>query len=272
LTDGLRELGYGDGELHLEVRSAQNSAELLGLAAELLALKVEVMFAFQTPAAVAAKQAVREVPVVFLAADPVGSGLVESLAHPGGNMTGVSAAISELGAKNLELIRELLPPAQRVAVLGNSDDPFHQTFLDQILAAAKPLKIEIRAVMLQSAIRLGSDVTDLFEKWHAEAVLVQPSIAMQPIAELALKFRIPAVSPNPSFVTVGGLISYSADYGMVPRRCAALVAEILKGSKPENRPVELPTKFWLALNLKTARQLDLEVSQTMLARADQLIE
>lgn len=272
LTDGLRELGFDDSGLHLEVRSAQNSAELLALAAELLALKVEVLFAFQTPAAMAAKQTVRDIPVVFLAADPVASGLVDSLARPGGNMTGVSAAVSELGAKNLELIKELLPPLQRLAVLGNENDPFHRTFLEQVLSAARPLNVEVNALMLSPDLKVGSEVTDLFEKWRAQAVLVQPSIAKQQIADLALKFRIPAVSPNPSFVAVGGLISYSADFGAVPRRCAAIVVEILKGNKPENLPVELPPKFWLAVNLKTAKKLDLEVSQAILIRADQLIE
>jgi len=268
LTDGLRELGYGENNLHLEVRSAQNTAELLAAAAELLALKVEVLFAFQTPAAMAAREAVHDVPVVFLAADPVASGLAESLGHPGGNMTGVSAAVSELGAKNLELIRELLPPLQRVAVLGNQGDPFNQTFLDQVLSAAKPLNIEINVLMSPSMVKLESDATDLFEKWRAQALLVQPSIAKH----LALRFRLPAVSPNPSFVTVGGLISYSADYGMVPRRCAAFIVEILRGIKPANLPVEMPTKYWLAVNLKTAKQLGLEINQTILMRADQLIE
>ena len=272
LMDGLRELGYGENNLHLEVRSAQNTAELLAAAAELLALKVEVLFAFQTPAAMAAREAVHDVPVVFLAADPVASGLAESLGHPGGNMTGVSAAVSELGAKNLELIRELLPPLQRVAVLGNQGDPFNQTFLDQVLSAAKPLNIEINVLMSPSMVKLESDATNLFERWRAQALLVQPSIAKQEVADLALRFRLPAVSPNPSFVTVGGLISYSADYGMVPRRCAAFIVEILRGIKPANLPVEMPTKYWLAVNLKTAKQLGLEINQTILMRADQLIE
>jgi putative ABC transport system substrate-binding protein len=270
LTGALRELGYGD--LQVEVRSGDGPADLLAKAAELALLKVDVVFAFQTAAAVAAKQALSDIPVVFLAADPLASGLVESLAHPGGNLTGVSAAVSELGPKNLELIKELFPTFKRIVVLGNEDDPFHQIFRANVEAAGRLLDLELNTVMLRSASKVDGTITDVLEKWTPDALLVQPSIANAAIADLALLYRLPSVSPNPSFVNVGGLISYSADFSAVPRRCAAMIAEILRGNKPANIPVELPERFWLTINLKTARQLGLDIAQGALARADQLIE
>jgi len=270
LTGALRELGYGD--LQVEVRSGKGPAELLAKAAELALLKVDVVFAFQTPAAVAAKQAISDIPVVFLAADPLASGLVESLARPGGNLTGVSAAVSELGPKNLELIKELFPTFKRIVVLGNEDDPFHRVFRADVEAAGHLLDLELNTVMLRSASKIDAEVTDVLEKWTPDALLVQPSIADAAVADLALLYRLPAVSPNPSFVNAGGLISYSADFSAVPRRCAAMIADILRGNKPANIPVQLPERFWLAINLKTAKQLGLDIAQAALARADQFIE
>jgi putative ABC transport system substrate-binding protein len=270
LTGALRDLGYG--ELQVELRSGSGPADLLAKAAELALLKVDVVFAFQTPAALAAKQALSDVPVVFLAADPLASGLVQSLAHPGGNLTGVSAAVSELGPKNLELIKELFPAFKRIVVLGNEDDPTHKIFRADVEAAGRLLNVETNAVMLRSASKIDSDVTNVIETWSPDALLAQPSIANTAVADLALLHRLPSVSPNPSFVNVGGLISYSADFGAVPRRCAAMIAEILRGNKPADIPVELPDKFWLAINLKTARQLGLDIAQGALARADQFIE
>jgi putative ABC transport system substrate-binding protein len=270
LTDALRELGYAD--LQIEVRSGNGPAELLAKAAELALLRIDVLFAFQTAAAVAAKQAVSEIPIVFLAADPMASGLVQSFAHPGGNLTGVSAAVSELGPKNLELIKELFPAFKRIVVLGNEDDLSARIFRADVEAAGRLLDLELNFVMLRSASKIDAEVTDVLEKWTPDALLVQPSIANTAIADLALLYRLPAVSPNPGFVNIGGLISYSADFGAVPRRCAVMIAEILKGAKPANLPVELPQKFWLAINLKTAKQLGLEIAQGTLARADQFIE
>ena len=270
LTGALRDLGYDD--IQLEVRTGNGPADLLAKAAELALLKVDVVFAFQTPAAVAAKQALSDIPVVFLAADPLASGLVNSLARPGGNLTGVSAAVSELGPKNLELIKELFPTFKRIVVLGNEDDPFHLIFRADVEAAGRLLDLELNTMMLHSTSKVDAGITDVLEKWTPDALLVQPSIATAAIADLALLYRLPAVSPNPSFVNVGGLISYSADFGAVPRRCAAMIAEIFRGNKPANIPVELPQKFWLTINLKTAKQLGLDIAPAALARADQFIE
>ncbi len=270
LTSALRDLGYG--ELQVELRTGSGPADLLAKAAELALLKVDVVFAFQTPAALAAKQVLSDIPVVFLAADPLASGLVQNLAHPGGNLTGVSAAVSELGPKNLELIKELFPTFKRIVVLGSEDDPSHKIFHADVEAAGRLLNIETNTVMLRSAAKIDSGVTSVIESWSPDALLVQPSIANVAVADLAMLYRLPSVSPNPSFVNVGGLISYSADFGAVPRRCAAMIAEILRGNKPADIPVELPEKFWLAINLKTAKQLGLDIAQAALARADQFIE
>jgi putative tryptophan/tyrosine transport system substrate-binding protein len=270
LTDALRELGYSD--LQIEVRSGSGPADLLAKAAELALLKIDVLFAFQTAAAVAAKQAVSGIPIVFLAADPVASGLVESIARPGGNLTGISAAVSELGPKNLELIKELFPTFKRIAVLGNENDPSVRIFRADVEAAGRLLDLELNFVTLRAVSKVDAEVTDVLEKWTPDALLVQSSIANIAIADLALLYRLPAVSPNPGFVNAGGLISYSADFGAVPRRCAAMIAEVLKGTKPANLPVELPQKFWLTINLKTAKQLGLDIAQAALGRADQFIE
>ena len=270
LTGALRELGYGD--LQVEVRSGNGPADLLAKAAELALLRVDVVFAFQTPAAVAAEQALSDIPVVFLAADPLASGLVESIAHPGGNLTGVSAAVSELGPKNLELIKELFPAFKRIVLLGNEDDPYHRIFRANVEAAGRLLDLELNTVMLRSASKIDAEVTDVLEKWIPDALLVQPTVATPAVADLALLYRLPSVSPNPSFVNVGGLISYSADFSAVPRRCAVMIAEVLKGTKPANIPVELPERFWLTINLKTAKQLGLDIAQGALARANQFIE
>src|SRR6201994_3851278 len=158
LTDALRELGYSD--LQIEVRAGNGPAELLAKAAELALLKVDVLFAFQTAAAVAAKQAVSGIPIVFLAADPVASGLVESIAHPGGNLTGVSAAVSELGPKNLELIKELFPSFRRIVVLGNEDDLSARIFRADVEAAGRLLDLDLNFVMLRSASKIDAEVTD----------------------------------------------------------------------------------------------------------------
>src|ERR1700760_3590338 len=173
LTDALRELGYGD--VQIEVRSGNGPAELLAKAAELALLKVDVLFAFQTAAAVAAKQAISDIPIVFLAADPIASGLVQSVAHPGANLTGVSAAVSELGPKNLELIKELFPAFKRIVVLGNEDDPYHRVFRANVEAAGRLLDLELNTVMLRSASKVDGTITDVLETWSPDALLVQPT-------------------------------------------------------------------------------------------------
>jgi putative ABC transport system substrate-binding protein len=272
LRAGLHDLGYDEGkDFQLEIRSAGGSAgSLASLASNLVASKLDVIVAFQTPAAAAAKLATQDVPIVMYVADSVRQGFVKSLSRPGGNLTGVDPAGAETTEKNLEIVRELLPSVQRVAILANASDPFHEPFLEHIKRAAGEMKIEINPIMVHSADELNADFTDIVT-WRAEAVLVQPSITQRGIADLALQYRIPAIGV-PALVALGGLASYTADPEALYRRCADFVDKILKGARPADLPIELPTKFLLAINLQTAKALGIKVPQTILARADQVIE
>ncbi len=273
LRDELHVLGYSEGQnVEFQVRSANGkAANLAPLASELAARKVDVIVAFQTPAATAVKQVTKDIPVVIETADPVETGLITSLNHPGGNLTGVSGATAELAAKTMELIGEALPSARRVAILANANDPFHVLFLDHTQAAAKSLKIETKVVMVQSAGGLESDFADI-GAWRAAAVLVQPSLPQQLIADLALRFRLPAAAPTSTFTKVGGLLAYSSDLNALYRRCADFVDKVLKGANPADLPVERPTKFWLAVNSQTAKRLGVTVPPTIISRADEVIE
>ena len=194
LRAGLHDLGYDEGkDFQLEVRSAGGSAgSLASLASDLVASKMDVIVAFQTPAATAAKLATQDVPIVMYVADPVRQGFVKSLSRPGGNLTGVDPAGAETTEKNFEIVRELLPSVQRVAILANASDPFHEPFLEHIKSAADEMKIEINPIMVHSADELNADFTDIVT-WRAEAVLIQPSITQRSIADLALQYRIPAI-------------------------------------------------------------------------------
>jgi putative ABC transport system substrate-binding protein len=272
--EGLRELGYIEGQnIQLEFRSAGGKADnLAAMAAELIALKVDIIVAFQTPAATAAKQATKDIPIVLgSVGDPIGTGLIASFARPGGNITGVSAATAELGAKNLELIREVLPAASRVAILANAPDPFSKPFLDHIQKAANTLNVAIRPAMVRGVDELDARLADI-ATWQAHAVIVQPSLPHQRVAGLAIKHRLPAFSPNSMFSGSGGLMSYSTNSGALYRQSAIFVDKILKGRKPADLPVELPTKFWLVVNLKTAKAIGVTVPGTLLTRADHVIE
>lgn len=271
---GLHEVGYIEGKnVQFEFRSAdKNPANLASRAAELVALKVDVIVAFQTPAVTAAKQTTADIPIVMgSAGDPVGTGLVASLARPGGNITGVTGASAELGGKNLELIREVLPSVRRVAVLANAPDPFSKTFLEHIQAAAKVLNVEINPVMVRDSDQLAADFAEI-AKWQAQALIVQPSLPLKRIADLAIKHRLPSFAPNSGLTAAGGMLSYSADLDALYRQSAAFVDKIFKGRKPADLPVELPTKYWLVINLKTAKAIGITVPGTMLTRADEVIE
>ena len=269
----LRELGYIDGQtVVFELRSAAgNAGRLEPLAAELVALKVDVIVAFQTPAASASKRATADVPIIMNAGDPVGTGLIASLARPGGNVTGVSGAGAELGAKHIELLREILPAARHVAVLANAPDPFSRPFVERLQEAAKALNFELKPFMLKGPGEIEAAFTDM-AKSGTEGVIVQPSLPHETVAALAIKHRLPSFSPNPAFPGAGGLMAYSADYEAMYRDCAMFVDKVLKGRKPADLPVQLPSKFWLNINLKTAKAIGVTVPGTMLTRADQVIE
>jgi putative ABC transport system substrate-binding protein len=274
LRAGLRLLGHVEGEsIQFEFRSADgNQNRLPALAAELVGLKVDIIVAFQTPTVIAAKKATNDIPIVMCpAGDPVATGLVASLSRPGGNVTGVSGATAELGGKNLELIREVLPSARRVAALANAPDPFHRPFLQYVEKAASTLDFEFKAVLLQRPETIEASFLEV-AKWRAEAVIVQPSLPLGRAANLAIQHRLPAISPTAPFPAAGGLMSYSADTGALIREGAVIVDKILKGRKPADLPVQQPTKFLMNFNLKTAKAIGLTVPPTLLARADNVIE
>ncbi len=271
--DSLLKLGYVEGKtIRLEVRHADgNSESLAPLARELVGLKVDLLVAIQTPAAQAAKQATTQIPIVISSGDPVGTGLIASLARPGGNITGRSGLAAELGGKLLQLIRELLPGAKRVAVLANAADPFTKTFLDQLQSPARAIKVELLTYMMRNVGEYAAAFAAM-DKGRAEVVIVQPSLARKVAVELAQQYRLPSVSPIGQFTEEGGLMSYSANIDELYSGLAVYVDRVLKGAKPADLPVEQPTRFELVINLRTAKALGIKIPQTILVRADRVIE
>jgi putative tryptophan/tyrosine transport system substrate-binding protein len=218
-----------------------------------------------------ARKATREIPIVMgLAGNPVETGLVETLARPGGNVTGVSGVTGKLAGKSVELIAEMLPSARRVVALGNAPDPFSNPFLEKIQLGGKSTGITIGSMMINGADELEGAFAAM-EKERPDAVIVQPSLGVTPTA-LALKYRIPAISLFREFAEEGGLMGYSSNNSDIYQRAAAFVNKILKGAKPAELPVEQPTKFEVVINLKTADALGLTIPQSLLLRADELIE
>jgi putative ABC transport system substrate-binding protein len=272
LREGLNEYGYVEGQnIRLELRSAEASL-LPARAAELVRLKVDVIVTSLTPAAQAAKQATREIPIVMApAGDPVATGLVASLARPGGNLTGMSAASAELAGKSLELIREVIPAVRRAAVLANEIDPFTRPLLEQISQGARALGIEIMPVMIRPAAPLEAAFAAMSRR-QAEALIVQGSVLSQEVFDLAIKHRLPSFASNRQVARSGGLMTYSASAAEVHRVAAGYVDNILQGRKPMDLPVSQPTRFELVVNLRTARALGLAISPILLARADEVIE
>jgi len=274
LREGLEKVGYIDGQnIRLELRSAGGKASALpDAAAELVRLKVNIIVAWQTPAVTAAKQATSEIPIVMAqAGDPLGTGLIASLSRPGGNVTGTGSFGPETAAKNIELIRDVLPSARRVAVLANATDPFTKPFLAHIELAARTVAIAISAIMLRPGEAFDTAFADM-RRDSVDAVIIQPSILRQSAVDLALEHRLPSFSISPLLPATGGLMSYTVSFADSIHLSAVYVDKILKGSKPADLPVQQPTKLQLVINLKTAKALGLEIPTTLLARADEVIE
>jgi len=271
---GLRERGYVEGQnIVFEFRSADGKPERLrGLADELVHLKADIIVACQTPAVVAARQATSDIPIVMApAGDPVGTGLISSLAHPGGNITGLSATSAETGAKTLELIREIMPSTQRVGVLANAADPFSRVLAEFIENGGDALGVTVKTIRVRGVKEEIEAAFAAMVDAGANAVIVQGSLPHELAIDLALKHRLPLIGANP-FAREGGLISYSSNQNETFHRAAFYVDRILKGAKPAELAVEQPTHFKLAVNLKTAKTLGLTVPPSLLARADEVIE
>ncbi len=271
--EALADVGYVEGKnIQIEIRSAQGQdTRLPELAAELVRSRVDVIIAVQTPAAHAAKNATRDIPIIVMAGDPIATGLISNLARPGGNLTGLSATAAEAAAKSLELIAEIKPGARRVGVLGNADDPFIKPFFEQIQRGAPSVRLEVREIIVRGSDELNGAFATIARE-RADAVIIQGSLSVKPTVDLALKYQLPSLSTQKSAVQAGILMSYSASFAERARVIANYVDEILKGAKPADLPVQQPTRYELAINLKTAKALGLEVPPTLLARADEVIE
>jgi putative tryptophan/tyrosine transport system substrate-binding protein len=273
---GMRDLGYiEDRNVAIEWRYANAQfSRAVELAAELVRLQVEVIAAYHTPAVKAAMNATRTIPIVMSPAGaPLEMALVESLARPGGNVTGLSNMEAELGGKRLGLLREAIPGLARVAVLAAKTDPFTAPFVKDLQSGASGVGLQLHPVMANAP----GEFEDAFAAMSAagdQAVIIQPNFLPQTaaIVALAAKHRLPILSSYRDTTRAGGLISYSADHAAHFRRAATFVDKILKGAKPAELPVEQPTKFELVINLKTANALDIVVPPTLLARADEVIE
>jgi putative tryptophan/tyrosine transport system substrate-binding protein len=274
LREGLRDVGYVEGRnLRLQIRSAAGRPDLqLEKAAELVRLKVDLIVTFFTPSALAAKQATRDIPIVMAGAgDPVATGLVASLARPGGNVTGQSSGGAELAGKSVELIRELIPAARHIGVLADETDPFAKPYVAQIGQAAQSAGMEVVAIVTRPGQPLEAPFKTLIGK-RVDGLLIQGSIARKELLDLAIEHRLPALTSTRLGPPLGALMSYGSDYVALARQSAAYIDKILKGTKPAELPVTFPTKFLLVINLKTAKALGLEIPPTLLARADEVIE
>ena len=277
LRQGLRDLGYVEGRnAVIEYRDAEGKSERLpALAAELVALKVDVIVAPATPHALAAKQATRTLPIIFIGvADPVTSGLVTSLARPGGNITGLSALAPELVGKGLEQLKQAVPGVSRVAVLWQPGGQGERTAKDMLKGAevaARALGVRLQVVEARGPEDFDRAFSDMTTA-RAGALTVIGTVMFfnerRRFVDLAAKHRLPAVYPWRDYVDAGGLMSYGPNLVDMWRRAATYVDRILKGAKPADLPVEQPTKFELVINLKTAKALGLTIPPSVLARAD----
>jgi putative ABC transport system substrate-binding protein len=276
-VERLGELGWIEGRnVAIEYRWAEGRLDRYAdIAAELVQQKVDVIVTYSTPTVIALKRATPVIPIVFASAtDPVGSGLVESLARPGGNATGLSNQSAESVGKRLEILREVVPTLRRLAILCNVDAPNAVLEKQEVHAAARAVGLEVAAM----DIRRSDDITPVFEanKGGADALYV----VMDPVVNtnriqintVAVSERLPTLYVFRELVEAGGLMSYGPNLSDQFRRAAELVDKILRGTKPADIPVEQPTKFDFVINMKTARALGLDVSSSLLARADEVIE
>ena len=273
----LRELGWIEGHtVAIEVRWAEGRTERAAeIAAEFAQRKVDIIVTYAVPGVRAARQASSVIPIVFAAAgDPVGTGLVGSLARPGGNVTGLSLQQSDLAGKRLELLREVVRDLRRFAIIANVDNPFAVLEMGEAHAAARTLDLDVATLEIRRAQDIAPMLKSLDGRVDALYVVGDPvtNTNRVRIHTLALAARLPAIYNGRENVEAGGLMSYGPNFPDLFRRAAHYVDKILRGSKPADLPVEQPTKFDFVINLTTAKALGLEVSPTLLARADEVIE
>jgi|SRR5215831_6232908 len=275
---GLRDLGYVDGRnIILEYRWAENREDQYPqLVAELIRLKVDIIFTSSTPAVLVAKQATKTIPIVFpISSDPVSVGIVDSFARPGGNATGLSSMASDLWPKRMELLKEAFPKVSRLAMIWNSSNPGMKLRAKETVASAGPLGVTVQ----DRGVRDLDGLEGLFailskDRPDALLTMVDPftRFHLKRILEFAAKNRLPAMYEERSFVEAGGLISYGPSNAELYRRSATYVDKILKGANPADLPVEQPIRFELFINLKTAKELGLTIPQSVLYQADKVIK
>ena len=276
--EGLRDLGYVEGQnILIEYRWAEGKNERFpALIAELIVLKVDVIVTAGTPAALAVKKATTSIPLVMAAVgDPIGVGLVASLARPGGNVTGLSAIAPELEGKRLELLREVVPKLSHIAVLWNPDNPLLAGSLKETRAAAQVLRIKVQLLGVRTAEDFPAAFAAILKERPGALLVLADRIFLHNrarIVDFEAKRRLPGVYPYRELVEAGGLMSFGPSYAGMHRRAAYYVDKILKGAKPADLPVEQPTKFELVINLKTAKALGLTIPPSLLGRADEVIQ
>ena len=276
--NGLRELAYNEGEnIALEFRSTEaRDLRLADLAAGLVRLRVDVIVAAGTPAVLAAKQATATIPIVMLAADPVETGLVSNLDRPGGNITGLSFSEQDTSAKRLELLKEAIPSATRVAVLTTpTNNPTSSRILGDTERAARALGVQIHSLPLHGPDNFAKTFATMTAR-RIDSIIVLPAtlpfVHRTRLVALTIRNRLPAMFWRREFADIGGLMSYGPDQPVMYRRAAEYVSKILQGAKPSDLPVEQPSKFELIINLKTANALGLTIPQSALLQADEVIE
>jgi putative ABC transport system substrate-binding protein len=273
----LRERGWIDGRnITIEYRWAEGSSDrAVELAAELARIKVDVIVTYANPIVLAAKQATATIPIVFAAAaDPLGTGLVATLARPGGNITGLSVEATDLGGKRLEILSDLIPGLRRLAIMANVGNTASVLEMREVESAARALGLDVRTLDIRQAENIAPAFEEL--KGHADALYVCIDTILFAnrirINTLALTARLPTMFTTREAVKAGGLVTYGPNFPELFRRSADYVDKILHGAKPEDLPVEQPTRFELVINLTTAKALGLTVPPTLLARADEVIE
>ena len=270
-VDGLRQFGRIEGKnVVIEYRFAENRVERLPeLVTELIRLKVDVIVAAGTLAPLAARQATTTIPIVMTSGgDPLGSGLVASLAQPGGNVTGLSLMVSDIAGKRIELLKELLPRTSRVAVLWNSANPYPALVFTETQNAARTLGIDIQSLEVKGADDFGKAFELITVKLPDALIVVEDPLTVSyrnRVAKFAISNRLAAIEGTRDFAVAGGLVAYGANISDLYRRAATYVDKILKGAKPSDLPIEQPTKFELIINLKTAKALGLTIPPALLA-------
>jgi putative ABC transport system substrate-binding protein len=275
---GLRDLGYIEGQnITIEYRSSEGMAERLpNLVAELVQLKVDILIVSGSLTTQAAKNATQTIPIVMTTVtDPVGTGLIASLAHPGGNVTGLSNLGSDLGGKQMELLKEAFPRVSHVAVLWDSANPGNALWLGEMKVAAEALRITIQPVDVHGPSDIEPALSAITKEHASGLGALRTAVANKyraRIVDFAAKSKLPAMYPDREFVEIGGLMSYGPNFPDLNRHAATYVDKILKGAKPADLPVEQPTKFEFVINLKTAKQIDLTVPPNVIARADKVIK